>query len=622
MTQIRARLQMSEVLPVYEGIPSPESFPASYRKFEQLDGSHPWQQAVPKGYVLYPVRQLPNGKVTYFNYSLAKEMGLISKNHPHQLNADLENVLLKTFALQIINEYDQINRRRFEKKLIKQRWFMATRYLQLQHENKRGKTSGDGRGIWNGIVTNQNKTWDVSSRGTGVTCFAPGAVQAGRPLKTGNNDFGYGCGLAELDELYSSAVMSEVFHHQDVPTERMLAIIDLGKGLGIGVRASPNLLRPAHFLLYLKQGDHESLRQSLDYFIDRQFRNKRFPVSSQHASRYDHFMTEFMSSFARFTAQLERNYIFAWLDWDGDNVLTDAGIIDYGSIRQFGLRHDQYRYDDVDRFSTNLNEQKLKARVTVQQVIQAVDFLKSGKKKPLQTFERHPFLKKFDQIFQDENLFLFLLSIGFQKSQAQKLMKNHRKQVEKLEQSYKKLEVLKTRKQLHKVADGVDRPAILNMRLFLHNAPEFLLRLKAVPKDATLKNQLGTLLSKAATKRDRDYAKKQLPYFKQLCRRYLVFLRLAVEELPGFDIKEFQSVAQFNNRQDRLTGNSVTLLTDELVESIKKGLRPHEIQKTIESVIGWYQEGSASQITPSQSRSVKLLLRKIQQIILEYREGI
>ena len=53
--------------------------------------------------------------------------------------------------------------------------------------------------------------------------------------------------------------------------------------------------------------------------------------------------------FAEFAAKLEMDYIFAWLDWDGDNVLADAGIIDYGSVRQFGLRHDQYRYDDVER---------------------------------------------------------------------------------------------------------------------------------------------------------------------------------------------------------------------------------------------------------------------------------
>jgi transcriptional regulator with XRE-family HTH domain len=48
------------------------------------------------------------------------------------------------------------------------------------------------------------------------------------------------------------------------------------------------------------------------------------------------------------------------------------GIIDYGSVRQFGIRHDKYRYDDVERFSTNLNEQKNKARLIVQVFAQLV----------------------------------------------------------------------------------------------------------------------------------------------------------------------------------------------------------------------------------------------------------
>ncbi len=119
-------------------------------------------------------------------------------------------------------------------------------------------------------------------------------------------------------------------------------------------------------------------------------------------------------SFARFTAYLDRDYIFAWLDWDGDNVLASAGIIDYGSVRQFGLRHDQYRYDDIDRFSTNLNEQKLKARLILQVFAQMVDFLETGIKKPLSHFKSDPVLKHFDQRFNHHLMdrFLYQLRTG------------------------------------------------------------------------------------------------------------------------------------------------------------------------------------------------------------------
>ena len=55
---------------------------------------------------------------------------------------------------------------------------MATRYLQTQHHNKQGKTSGDGRSIWNGYVKSENLIFDISSRGTGATILSPGAQNA------------------------------------------------------------------------------------------------------------------------------------------------------------------------------------------------------------------------------------------------------------------------------------------------------------------------------------------------------------------------------------------------------------------------------------------------------------
>lgn len=308
------------------------------------------------------MRTLEEGKVTYFNFDLAKEMGLIESDHPHQMNRELENVLLETFAIRIINEYDHHSGQAKKATRVKPKKFMATRYLQLQHADKTGRTSGDGRGIWNGSWTHNGKTWDVSSRGTGVTMLSPGAVEAGKPLKTGGRQFGYGCGLADVDELYGSALMSEIFHRQGIPTERVLLIIDIGKKLGIGVRTHLNLIRPAHLFGFLKQGNYKSLRQATNYLIDRQVKNKIWNMHSKGSARYQEMSEQISRAFARLSARLEMEYIFVWMDWDGDNILADGSIIDYGSVRQFGLCHDQYRYDDVDRFSTNLTEQKLKKR--------------------------------------------------------------------------------------------------------------------------------------------------------------------------------------------------------------------------------------------------------------------
>src|SRR5690606_15637633 len=107
----------------------------------------------------------------------------------------------------------------------------------------------------------------------------------------------------------------------------------------------------------------QPLKKAFSYLVHRQVQNGHWP---QKSVRPKNFLKIVTKEFAEFGALLDFHHVFAWMDWDGDNLLAHAGIIDYGSIRQFGLRHDQYRYDDVDRFSTNLTEQKLKARQTLQ----------------------------------------------------------------------------------------------------------------------------------------------------------------------------------------------------------------------------------------------------------------
>ena len=75
-----------------------------YKKFSAIDGRHPFQESVHGSFVPYKVRPKKRGRVTYLNFPLAKEMGLIDGNHPHQMNSQLEKELLDAFSIQIINE--------------------------------------------------------------------------------------------------------------------------------------------------------------------------------------------------------------------------------------------------------------------------------------------------------------------------------------------------------------------------------------------------------------------------------------------------------------------------------------------------------------------------------------
>lgn len=554
-----------------------------YSRFDLIDGTHPWQEALKERVVLYPVRELNSGRVTYFNYRLAKEMGLIPQDHPHKMNKELEKKLIKTFSIQIINEYEQAHNIKYDPSIVKKNMYMATRYLQLQHQSRSGKTSGDGRSIWNGSITHNGKVWDISSRGTGVTRLAPGAAKADRPLQTGNEEFGYSCGQMEIDELYATAISSEIFHHNKIPTERVLAIIDLGKGLAIGVRAAPNLIRPAHLFLFLKQNDLKSLKKGVDYMIERQVKNKEWEIVPG-KNKYDQFMEYIVDSFAKFFARLDVDYVFAWLDWDGDNILANAGIIDYGSIRQFGVRHDQYRYDDVDRFSTTLNEQKIKARQLVQTFTQIADFIKSGKKTNIHEFRDHPYVKKFDKMFAHYFQRQRLYNIGFQKNDIQYILDKGFDVALKFEQTFKYFEAMKTQRKPEKVADGINRPAIFNMRDLLRELPSLLLENELNLIEPKI--LFDIMISTNASARDQVFKESYSVKLLELQKNYLDLIEFTRRRRSSERIlKEIENRSKVINRADRATGNAIITVVEKIISNIKSGFPIENIQELIEGYV-------------------------------------
>ena len=255
---------------------------------------------------------------------------------------------------------------------------MATRYLQLQHPGRRGKTSGDGRSVWNGTWRHSGITWDISSCGTGVTRLCPATAETSRFYKTGSRTASYGCGTASVEEGLAAAVMSEALHRNGIPTERVLAVIAFPGGFAVNVRAAHNLLRPSHLFAPLKQNDLARLKSAVDYAIARQRKNGALGSSRTAAEGYRAFAEATAAAFGRAAAIFEREYVFCWLDWDGDNVLMDGAIVDYGSVRQFGLYHREYRFDDGPRWSTTIPEQRAKARGIVRCFAQIADALITG----------------------------------------------------------------------------------------------------------------------------------------------------------------------------------------------------------------------------------------------------
>lgn len=554
-----------------------------YENLKSLDGDHPWRGVCADGYVDYPVRTRPGGRVLYLNFDLARELDLIPSNHADRIDPRLEQVLLDTFALQIVNEYDR-EHGGFPKNAVREKPCMASRYLQAQHKDKRGLTSGDGRAIWNGVVRTRTLTFDVSSRGTGVTRLSPGAQIAGQPIKTGDDSYGYSCGRAELDEMLGTALMSEIFYRNGLPTERTLCIIDFNDGTAIGVRTAPNLIRPAHIFRYLKQGRRQETQASLDYFIERQETNGFWKLPKSPRARYQKALRYIARSYGKLAAVLEEEYIFNWLAWDGDNLLASGAILDYGSIRQFAAKHDKYRYDDVERFSASLSEQRYWARHITKVFAQAVHFILKGCKPNLNRFNDARCMEEFDRAFARERDKRLLWRLGFEPAQIHRLARSAGEEIADLRQALAFFEDAKVARGVEKLPDGITHKPVFLIRALLRQLPEYYIEACRSEPDAIMPPALFCKIMAASYASRRD-----LKLTPARCARAIHFQkcyqRLLAKTGPYSQVlRTVRQRSAVVNHEHRMTGDAVITIVSELM-SAKSKLRQHELQSVMDQFI-------------------------------------
>lgn len=593
----------------------PESTPDAgpYSAFSQIDGNHPWKFAVPNGFVEYQARVLQGTKVVYFNFALAKEMGLVSKDHPNRLNVKLEKEIISTFALRILNEYDQLSGEQFPTKHIKANRYMATRYLQLQHDCKKGQTSGDGRSIWNGqFVSAQGTAWDLSSCGTGVTRLSPGFVENGRPIRTGDPQVSYGSGLADVDEGLTAAILSESFNRRGLLTERTLAVLETPDGDGINVRAARNLLRPSHLFLHLKQGNQLMLKRALDFYLTKQSHNGDWTPPKE-GDKYEHFLARIAHQYGEFAARLEDEYIFCWLDWDGDNMLLDGGIIDYGSIRQFGLCHHRYRYDDVQRYSTNLREQKNKARYLVQTCVQLVDFVRSGQKRHLRFFRESEHLASFERAYRRTLSECLLKRVGLNPAQRARCLSQRPELVAEFEKAYRFFELRESPRGMHNVPDGINSPAIFCARTLLRELPRLLL---LEGRELGTEEFLTVMKTPFLTKKEISQTASYAMPVVRFQRVYLELLRFAHKGKPFKRVLlETAMRAGQHNPTNFATGDGIIHVVDFLLEK-RKAVSRNEFLNLIDSFIQTQQGRS---VTARLRKNTRRLLARLLDIVSENR---
>jgi len=430
--------------------------------------------------------------------------------------------------------------------------------------------------------------------------------------------------------MLGSAVMSEIFYRQGIPTERCLAVIGFPDATAIGVRTAPNLIRPAHMFRYLKQGRHEELKASVDYFIDREIENGFWKIPPEGDERYTTALDYFARSYAKFAALLEEEYIFNWLSWDGDNMLASGAVLDYGSIRQFAAKHDKYRYKDVDRYSASLAEQRGWARTLVQVFAQVMAFIQSGVKENLNNFKNADCVRVFDEAFVNEREQRMLWRIGFTPEQIAYLMNNARKEITDFDRSLSYFEDRKVSKGVEKLPDGFTHNPVFLIRNLLRLLPSYYLAQTISRFDETSGYMPDDIFCRIMAA---SYVgKKELtptPATAAHVRNFQeCYLRLVAALGGPFDLvlKTLQERSAVINHRHRITGDAVTWIIEEVM-AMKGKIKVDGLQEAIDAFIDSQVliPGKWQPVPPEKLNSNTLksqLLQKIQQNLETYKESI
>lgn len=607
--------------------PPPERYP----NIESIDGRHPLAQAAPSAVVPYPARRRRDSEVAYFNFDLAREIGLIPARHPNHLTPKLRRTILDSFSLVIVNEWDEAHGHIPNARDRYPHTYMATRYLQLQHPDRRGENSGDGRSIWNGLIRGRRGQWDVSSCGTGVTRLCPATSALGEFFQTGNARTDYGCGTAHIDEGIGAAMMSEAFARNGIRTERVLAVLSLPSGQAINVRVAANLLRPSHFFGLLRRREDADLRRLVLYYADREIHEQRWPEIESERDRIRYLAQRVAIDFAQATATFESEYIFCWLDWDGDNILTDGSIIDYGSVRQFGLYHHCYRFEDVDRMSTSIPEQKRKARQIVQRFVQLRDLLLTGELPPLDALREDDVLALFDREFEHHRRRLFLRQIGCSDPDIDAILRKVPACLDSAMAKHQRLERRRSSRGACRVPDGLSWNAVYCMRDILRELPERLLRSAAEGSACLPAPEFYEIaLSNYASRKDRQINAYRRRLALEYQREYLKLVDAIAtrgNRSRGAVLEDLSTRSVLRNPYARMTGDGLTHATRRLTTN-RGRLAPEEIYRLLRAFADFQQrEGSCeSESATLAMANERPLVRRIHRDLLtltrDFRESL
>jgi hypothetical protein len=292
------------------------------------------------------------------------------------------------------------------------------------------------------------------------------------------------------------------------------------------------------------------------------------------------------------------------------------------------LFHSEYRYDDVQRFSTTILEQKQKARYIVQSFAQLTDFLIKKKKRRLTDFKNHSSLTSFESHFEEAKYKNLLHKMGFKKKYAEELYAKHLNDLRVFRRVFTWFERAKSQRGLYKVADGITRDAIFCMRDILRELPQMYLT-----RGELLSNEefIEIIRSSYARKSDLNLTPMMRKQIKKFQISYLNLIDLAAHQQKRdrqqvlLDVTMRSSII---NKYDRVTGDSISHVVTKVsrcrprlqYDELYKLLREFAHYQTFDpEAVQKLKNPEASEEITSRQRN---LLRGITDIVRDCREGL
>jgi hypothetical protein len=254
-----------------------------------------------------------------------------------------------------------------------------------------------------------------------------------------------------------------------------------------------------------------------------------------------------------------------------------------------------------------------------------VDFLLTGIKKPWGQFSHNPRLQDFDRQFHEACLDRFLYQVGFVEPIRRKLLNGYRREVERFFAVHCEFEKVKTHKKLAKVADGVHRPAIYNMRVGLAKMADYVdgLPMLMTPLAAS-EEVFSWILAEHSKRSDRKLTRWRRQKIARWQELYFKVLRCAsTAETWDKLTASLRDRSSKINHSGRLTGNALIHIVDQILRFRRRGLSDAEIQCAIDDLIS--EQTMDPDVTVAQGEAANLsqpILRSFLSVVQGFKEDI